>query len=321
MPHGIVGNTFSPMPAYLKVVIYLAVTFAAGALVAPPIYWAGQALADAGISGWLADFPFHRVLSRCLQVSGVVLLWPALRWIGLRRPSELGLQRNPVAVRDVLAGLVLGAGLVAALSAAYVVTGMFSLRPHPDWAALGRIALTAVAVAGVEEVVFRGVVLGLCLWTLPRRGAVFVTTVLFVVVHFIKPAKTVIAPDAVRWWSGFAEATRFTDGLPGGWLLAAGAASLFVAGWILGSAATRTKSLWLPIGLHAGWVLGQQSSGLFLQASAPGGALALLPWVGPNLVSGAVPTGILPLAVLLLTGWLVLLYLRHAFRPRDARVA
>ncbi len=309
------------MPAYLKILFYLLATFAAGALVAPPIFWAGQALADAGISGWLAGFPFHRVLSRCLQVSGVVLLWPTLRWIGLRRPSELGLQRNPLALRDVIAGLVVAAGMVVALAAVYVVMGMFALRPDPDWPALGRIVLTAVAVSAVEETVFRGVVLGLCLWTLPRRGAIFVTTLLFVVVHFVKPAKTAIAPEAVRWWSGFAEAMRFTDGLPGGWLLVSGAASLFVAGWILGSAATRTKSLWLPMGLHAGWVLAQQSSSLFLRPVPAGGAGALLPWVGPNLVSGAVPTGLLPLAVLFLTGCLVHLYLRHVFRPGPARIS
>jgi hypothetical protein len=42
---------------------------------------------------------------------------------------------------------------------------------------------------------------------------------------------------------------------------------------------------------------------------------ALLPWVGPNLVSGAVPTGILPLVALVATGLLVKLYLRHVFRP------
>lgn len=302
------------MPAYLKVLLYLAASFVAGALVAPPIFWAGQALADSGVSGWLAGFPFHRVLSRCLQVSGVVLLWPALRWIGLRRPSELGLRRNPLAAVDTSAGLVLAVALVAALSAFYVLSGMFVLRPGPDWAALGRIVLTAVAVSGLEEVVFRGVVLGICLWTLSRRGAIFVTTLLFVVVHFVKPAKTAIAPEAVRWSSGFTEALRFSDGLPGGWLLLSGMASLFVAGWILGSAAVRTKSLWLPIGLHAGWILAQQSSGVFLRP-ATADAAALLPWVGPNLVSGAVPTGLLPLAVLLATGVLVGLYLRHVFRP------
>ena len=136
--------------------------------------------------------------------------------------------------------------------------------------------------------------------------------------HFIKPSKTEIAPDAVRWWSGLAETLRFTDGVPPGLLLLFGAASLFVAGWILGSAAVATRSLWLPIGLHAGWVFAQQTSNLFLRPVAQG-AEGALPWIGPNLVSGAVPTGLLPLAALLLTGLVVKLYLRHVYRPVGPR--
>lgn len=302
------------MPAFLKILVYLLFVLVAGALVAPLVFWIGQGLAASGTSGWLAGFPFHRVLSRCFQVSAIVLLWPALRWVNLRRMSELNLRRNRVALPDTVFGFMVALGLLALLCGVYVLAGWFSFRPDPDWARLGRIALTAAAVSGIEEAIFRGVVLGVCLWSLPRRGAVMVTTLFFVVVHFIKPAKSAIAPSEVTWTSGFTEALNFVNGLPDFWLLVYGVASLFVAGWILGMAAVRTKSLWLPIGLHAGWVFGQQSSGVFL-APVPEDAAQLLPWVGPNLVSGAVPTGLLPLAVLLLTGFLVQVYLRYVFRP------
>ncbi len=302
------------MPAFFKILIYLLVVLVAGALVAPPVFWLGQSLAASGISDWLAGFPFHRVLSRCFQVSAIVLLWPALRWIKLRRLSELNLRRNRVARTDAVFGFTVALGLIVLLAAVYALTGWFAFRPDPDWARLGRIVLTAAAVSGVEEALFRGVILGVCLWSLPRRGAILVTTLFFVVVHFIKPAKSAIAPADVTWTSGFTEALNFVNALPDFWLLVYAAASLFVAGWILGVAAVRTRSLWLPIGLHAGWVFGQQTSGVFL-APVHGDAAQLLPWVGPNLVSGAVPTGLLPLAVLLLTGFLVQVYLRYVFRP------
>jgi len=308
------------MPAFLKILIYLAVALAAGALVAPPIFWAGQYLASAGISDWLAGFPFHRVLSRCLQVSLVVLLWPALRWIGLRRPSELNLRRNPLAAADAVTGFVLAAGIVAALAAVYVFAGMFVPRPDAAWSGLWRIVPTAFAVAAVEEVVFRGVILGLCLWSLRRHAAIGVSTLLFAVVHFIKPTRTEIEPGAVLWSSGLSELTTFVQNLPPWPLLVFAMTSLLVAGWILGSCAVRTRSLWLPFGLHAGWVLGQQTTNLFLR---PASDLpdAWMPWVGPNLVSGAVPTGILPVIALLLTGYLVNRYLDHVFRPVDTRPA
>lgn len=302
------------MPAYLKILLYLITVFVVGAIVAPQVFWLGQYLDAAGLSGWLAGFPFHRVLSRCIQVSALVLLWPTLRWIGLRRPSELNLQPNPFWRADLAAGAAMAAGVVALLAAFYLASGLAQLRVEPAWSGLGRIVLTAAAVSGIEEVIFRGVVLGLCLWTLPRTGAIFVSTLFFVVVHFIKPSKTAIAPEAVRWSSGLAEAVRFAEGLPDVPLLVFGAASLFIAGWILGSAAVRTRSLWLPIGLHAGWIFSQQTSNLFIQASSAS-AFGHLPWVGPNLVSGAVPTGLLPLGVLLLTGLMVQLYLRYVSRP------
>ena len=303
-----------PMPAYLKIPVYLVAAVAAGGLVAPWIYWAGQMLAAAGMTDWLARFPFHRVLSRCVQVSALILLWPALRWIGLRRMGGLGLQPNPSGGRDLAAGLLLAVGGVALLAAVCLFAGLFSLRPDPAWGKLGRIVLTAAAVGGIEEFIFRGVVLGLCLWSLRPAAAIAVSSIFFAVVHFLRPARSVLAADGVRWWSGWAELLDFPAAWPSPGLLVFGFASLLAAGFILGGAAWRTRSLWLPVGLHAGWVFAQQSTQVFLRPAAEEAASSL-PWVGPNLVSGAVPTGLLPLAALGLTALLVSYYLRHVFRP------
>ena len=234
-------------PAFGKILAYLAVVFLAGCLVAPPIFWAGQALEAVGITDWLAKFPFHRVLSRCLQVSALVLLVPVLRWIGLRRPSDLHLSRNPRSASDLAAGLALSVALVAAVALLSLAAGWSEARPEALWSGLLRIVPTAAVVSVVEELVFRGVVLGILLWSLPRTVAIAWTTVLFVVVHFIKPAKSAIAADAVHWWTGFAEALRFADGLPAAGVLFFGAASLFAAGWILGSAAVAMNISGEPI--------------------------------------------------------------------------
>ena len=108
------------MPAYLKILVYLVAVLTAGGLVAPWVFWGGQALAEAGVTDWLAKFPFHRVLSRSVQISALVLLWPALRWIGLRRVADLGLERNLSAGRDLMAGLLLSIGIVALLAVFFV---------------------------------------------------------------------------------------------------------------------------------------------------------------------------------------------------------
>jgi membrane protease YdiL (CAAX protease family) len=306
------------MPAYFKVLLYLVAALTAGALVAPPVFWAGQHLAAAGFSDWLAGFPFHRVLSRCLQISLLVLLWPALRWIGLRRPSDLGFQKNPVGFRDMITGLLLSAGCVVLLSAASLLAGFSVWREDPNITGLGRIFLTAGFVSVIEEVVFRGVILGICLWSLSARTSVFASSLLFAVVHFIKPAKTRLPAEAVHWSSGLSEIFSFAGSLPSVAVLAFGLASLFVAGWVLGQSAVRTRSLWLPIGLHAGLILGVQTKNLFLKPSVAD-ATGHLPWVGPSLVSGSVPTGLFALAGIILAGWLAHLYLQHVFRSAVPR--
>jgi hypothetical protein len=85
---------------------------------------------------------------------------------------------------------------------------------------------------------------------------------------------------------------------------------MVLAGILLAVATIRTRSLFLAIGLHAGWIFGQQGIQILgkfgIQPSD-----RLLPWVGENVVSGAVPTGLVPWAVLGVTGGLILFFLRH----------
>lgn len=308
------------MSQFLKILAYLLAVVITGALVAPQVFRLGQFLAASGHTDWLAGFPFHRVLSRSIQVSALVLLWPALRWIGLRQLSGLGLQRNTCALRDVVCGVVVSLAVAGVLAAVYLATGLLGPRPDPNWAKLPSILVTAVAVSGIEEFIFRGVVLGVCLWSLRPRGAIALSSLLFAVLHFFKPVKADLAASDVVWTSGFAEVARVAHNLPEAWPLALGLASLFVAGWILGTAAHQTRSLWLPVGLHGGWVFAQQTSNLLLRSGA-GDPDTNLPWLGESLVSGVVPVGLLPLLGLLATGWLVAFYLRHVFRPVEAKVA
>jgi membrane protease YdiL (CAAX protease family) len=94
-------------------------------------------------------------------------------------------------------------------------------------------------------------------------------------------------------------------------ILLSGFVSLFVAGMILAAATFRTRSLWLAIGLHAGWIFCQQVL-QWLARYRVKPPDELMPWVGPNVVSGAVPTGLLPLGALLLTGAGLWYYLRNA---------
>jgi len=89
-------------PVILRVLAYLLGVILLACLLAPPLYWAGTALADRGVLPFLNGFPFHRYFSRCIQISALLMLWPAFRWIGIRRIGELGIDRNPLWRRDLL---------------------------------------------------------------------------------------------------------------------------------------------------------------------------------------------------------------------------
>jgi membrane protease YdiL (CAAX protease family) len=276
----------------------------------PPLYWVGSWLAEIGVLPMVEGFPFHRYFSRSMQISALLMLWPAFRWVGIRRLGELGIQPNAGWRRDVTVGFLLAFLPLAALSAGYLWAGVCEWRSEWNGAGFLRIAGTAVAVSTIEEFLFRGVLLGLCLRAMGPFRAAVVSSAIFAGVHFLRGSREPME-GGVEWTSGFVQLTKIFAGAPEWPLIGWGACSLFAAGLLLAYGALRTKSLFLPAGLHAGWIFGQQ--GLQLMSKYQGKAPDfLLPWVGPNVVSGAVPTGLVPLAVLAGTAFIVWIYLRHA---------
>jgi len=123
--------------------------------------------------------------------------------------------------------------------------------------------------------------------------------VLFAAVHFLNPQG--MEPAQVHWWSGLAllpdTLSRFREPA----LLLGGFSTLLLVGLILGYARFRTRSLWMPVGLHAGWVLGKMGlMGVSRHSEA-------WPWVGPDVL-----TGLAPLLTLLVTWGIVWWMLRTA---------
>ena len=306
-------NTSPGAGALLKILLVLTAVVVAACLMAPPVYWSLTRLVTGTPLEWLADFPFYRYFSRTIQVTALIAVVPTLFWIGIWRPSELGLLPNSARWKDLGAGLAAAFIPACALGTAYIGLEIFRMRDGWSLSPLVKILFTACAVALVEEFLFRGILLGLAVraWG-ALRGAVF-SSVLFAVVHFLRPAKA--GTDSVTWSSGFAQIAAIADDLPTWPVLLWALVTLFAAGFLLAGATLRTRSLWLAIGLHAGWILGQQGLNAVakFRVKPPD---ELLPWVGPSLVSGAVPTGLAPLLALAVAAAATALYLRFLRRER-----
>jgi membrane protease YdiL (CAAX protease family) len=283
-------------------------------VISPPLYWVGSALAEAGWLPVVKDFPFHRYFSRSVQISALLVLWPLVCALGVRRASDLGLGKNPAFLRDVLLGFGVALASVAALGAVLAAMGWLEWRSNPHPAGLLRICATAWTVSIVEEVVFRGVLLGLLLRSLGALPAILISSAMFAGVHFLKTSRQPL-DGPVGWTSGFEQLPLVLSSAPEWPVWAWAAASLVLAGLILGFTAVRTRSLFLAIGIHAGWILGQQ--GLqWIGKSTIRPSDRLLPWIGPNVVSGAVPTGLLPLLAIAAAGFVIWLRLRPRHRER-----
>jgi membrane protease YdiL (CAAX protease family) len=161
------------------------------------------------------------------------------------------------------------------------------------------VIFAASVVPILEELLFRGFILGVLLRSFSRTAALISTSALFSIVHFLKSPDLTTPSQAVGWSSAFVSIghsfSQFGDPV----LLAAGFLTLFVVGCILADARLQTRSLWLAIGLHAGWIF---ANGTFSKA-AHREALAL-PWIGKDLLVGIVPLTIALASWLLMRGWI-----------------
>ena len=281
----------------VRLVVYFATVIVLGALLAPILFWAAQWLTAHGVFPFLARFDFETFFHRALLVAAVLLIWPLFHAIKVRRLGDLDLQPNPRRWRHLFGGFLSAIVPLFCCGAILVATQVYSIRSHIAWSTLGAILLTAIVVPAIEETFFRGLVLGILLRSRRQHLSIVVTSALFAIVHFLKaPERT---STIVTWTSGFRSIAHSFAQFSEPMLVLTGFTTLFLIGWILGDARVRTRSLWLPIGLHAGWILG---NGVFNKIARR--QMMLLPWLGKNLLIGIIPLGVICLTWIIVRLWL-----------------
>lgn len=277
--------------------VYFVATILIGAFLAPVLFWTAQWFLSHGFFQFLGKVDFESFFHRALLIAAVVLMWPLLRSVGVRSLSDLGLIPNSRWSRHLLVGFVSSSIPLLICGMALIALHIYSLRSNVAFFALGKVVTTAAIVPFIEEAFFRGLILGLLLRTGHRLASVFVVSALYSVVHFLKaPEQT---STVVKWTSGFTSIAnsfgQFTEPM----LVFAAFTTLFLIGWILADARLRTRSLWLPIGLHAGWIFGNS---LFSKLARR--ELVALPWLGRNLLVGIIPLGVAAVTWIIVLIWL-----------------
>lgn len=295
-----------------------------------------------------AEFP--RFFDRSLMLSALVLLFPLTAWLkvgrrgsgrfrdtpwSLSRPDDevvldrgQPLERSAHGWQYLVVGFIVASGLLLLSGWLLVQAGCFMWRDAEasvrgtvnkvpqvvDWGKAATSALPrAFTVAVVEEVLFRGVLLGIFLRAMRAGPAVVLLSLLFAFVHFLQPPPQAKVPDPEAANAGFVLLgqifSRFADPLN----LLSRFSILAAVGLVLAYARGRTASLWLPVGLHAGWVFGMV---IFKSATWP---VAGLPEAVRWLVGMSLLEGLMPLSVVLVTGVLVHWMTRPQEKPADYR--
>jgi uncharacterized protein len=264
-----------------SLLIYLAVVFLGGALLAPWLYWLAQWAAAhwPALSG-LAAKPFHRFLDRSLLGLGLLCLWPLLRGAGARSWQDLGFVRQARPVRQILIGFALGWASLAVVALLALACGARAfILTHSAAEVLRHLfnaTMTAVVVAILEELLFRGALFGMLRQSMPWPAALVISSAVYSAVHFIKSGETALP---VQWHSGLALLWEMLCHPPP---LVPAFFTLFVAGSILALSYQRTGALYFSIGLHAGWIFWLKACGFLSHAS---GAHPLF-WGTDNLIDG-----------------------------------
>lgn len=236
------GNTTRSPFYYPAPVFYLAAVLGLAGVLAPLFYW----LLDSHFY-----YPFSRYTDRALLTSAVLLLVPYF----VKAWPTLGLSWQKTSRSDLISGLLIGSGSVIAVAVIYLILGSRNWAGHISAEKIFGIAALSIVVALIEEPLFRGGVQQALTARLGTFLGWFTASGFFAIVHFLKVPRE-FAPEPVTWLSGYKAIGLALEPLAYPETYGAQFFCLLIVGLILGAMFIRTKSLWLPISLHAGWVFG-----------------------------------------------------------------
>ena len=302
--------------ALARLAVFVGGVLIAAALLSPWLFFAAQSFIrgnpGSAVSQLLVESEFPSYFNRAAMLAAFIGLIPLLRSLRLTWRDVTG----GLAARQGGPQLGWGFGValvwIAGMGLVCFASDACRLKPSPEWGSIGMPLVSGFTVALIEEMLFRGAILGILCHSLGPRSGLWWTTGGFALVHFLKPpADGFIAADQVTWTSGFSVIPQLFRGF-GEWNHFVGEfALLFAVGWVLAKARQNSGGLWLGVGLHAGWVAGMK---YFSQIAIVTPALSkdkFAPWMVRNTCRAIVSpiVGVVPVIAVLLTGlvalWLV----------------
>jgi len=248
-----------------------------------------------------APLPFDRVLSRVFMALALLFLFLGRRRLCLRESLRQCLIWSPRAFFLSRTGFMLGVTsfFLLMLGANFCGALQFhplELSPPEVFGKFASALATGLVVGCVEEIFFRGFVLQGLMQEMKTPWALLASSGFYALLHYFKTTDHVCL-DHWQWQAGFSTALKFLEPFRHTTTMIPGMIGLTLVGMVLGIAYLRTGSLYLSIGLHAGWVFLIKFQGVFSVHDRAASRL----WFGDNrLVTGAASW-----VMLVLVGWIV----------------
>lgn len=288
------------------IMLWLAASLITAALLMPWLYDAGKILAhNAATTHYPSIIEYvatsagrakpDRFFSRALLISALALV-PALIRRVKRIPKKTGADRFalhkltwPQRLTHLASGLLTGSLCLGALAIVLDMTG--AAVPKQVSLSAGRFFssafLPALGAGVVEELVFRGLLLGLWLRACSLRTACIGSALMFSFMHFLSPPAGMEIANPHSWHAGFEILGSTIGHFTNPAFFVTEFATLTLLGLLLAYCRIRTFSLWLSIGIHAGLVFALKTFSMTrsLDPQSP-----LHPWlIGSDLKSGILP--------------------------------
>jgi membrane protease YdiL (CAAX protease family) len=290
------------MKSYQRLLIFVLLVLALTALISPWAAIAWDLISGANAAALEDRISFSRIFNRFFMVSGVLLFFACRSLLKIDSLSQLGLSPRTRAASDVAIGLCLALGSMFVLGFIMSVAGVyevfFRLSLGESVEQCMQALLTAFTVGFLEEIFFRGIIFRGLLEDWKPLSAFLVANLFYSALHFVKPGEQYFL-SGVDPWAGFRHLfSTFAPFLEPA-EIAPGMIGLLLIGIVLSYAFLRTGTLYLSIGLHAGWIISiktvrvfgdyqRESLGWLFGSTDPKIVSGVVTWAGIILVGVAV---------------------------------
>ena len=254
------------MKRYQRVFLLLSFILFLTVLLSPWMAWSWSLIVESHPRLEPFLYSFSRVFNRTFYILAIAFFLIFRSRLRLGSPSQWCLKPPRWHYRDFLAGFFLSlasmGALVIAMSLSDVFTPYFRLGLSTAIERCVKALIAALSAGALEEIMFRGIVFKGILEERRPVAAFVAANLLYAAVHFIKPHEKIVLAELdpragivhlVYSFQTFLDLPNLFPGLLG----------LFLIGLVLSYAFLRTGSLYLSIGLHAGWIFGLKTMRIY----------------------------------------------------------